>query len=284
VGDALHFGVVPSLVSGLQAAQRAAIWSVPERFILESKQFNDSCSSLAGSRDRWWSAFFPEAMATIIEALDAHASQAWNKDWQTPAWKQFLLTGDTKLLKSLPKLKPNDGLPLALIEALPLPGEMDVAGRRFLQACLAANLDTALASWLQKCAPDETAQTARFADACRIAEEIGWSRHVLAMQVLESVRPLRQMAGEPTPAGNFLLSLNDPMLYKLAAEVCRQKAFRIGIDVAVCGTRAGAMGPMAGPPSPGAGYRRFAILHLDHTVGSRSEAIHRAGGAGVRYH
>ena len=33
-------------------------------------------------------------MATIIEALDTLEPKGWWKEWQNPAWKQFIITGD----------------------------------------------------------------------------------------------------------------------------------------------------------------------------------------------
>jgi len=42
-------------------------------------------------------------MASIIEELDGLARIAWRKEWHNPAWRQFLLSGDTKLLNSIPR-------------------------------------------------------------------------------------------------------------------------------------------------------------------------------------
>ncbi len=42
-------------------------------------------------------------MASIISALETLAAKGWWREWQNPAWKQFLLTGDEKQLKKLPK-------------------------------------------------------------------------------------------------------------------------------------------------------------------------------------
>ena len=42
-------------------------------------------------------------MATIIEALETLAAKGWWKEWQNPAWKLFILTGDEKQLKRIGK-------------------------------------------------------------------------------------------------------------------------------------------------------------------------------------
>ncbi len=47
--------------------------------------------------------FEGSVMASIISALETLAAKGWWREWQNPAWKQFLLTGDEKQLKKLPK-------------------------------------------------------------------------------------------------------------------------------------------------------------------------------------
>jgi hypothetical protein len=43
-------------------------------------------------------------MATIVEALDLVGAKNWWKEWQNPAWKQFVLSGHKVLLKNPSKL------------------------------------------------------------------------------------------------------------------------------------------------------------------------------------
>jgi hypothetical protein len=108
-----------------------------------------------------------------------------------------------------------------LLRALPLPEQFDITGQRFLQACLAANLPEALGSWLRRSMPDEGAQRFQFSKACTIAEAAGYSKLLLAEQVA-GMRPLREPKdSSPTPAGQFLLALDDNTLAELAAKVCR---------------------------------------------------------------
>jgi len=74
-------------------------------------------------------------MASIVEALESVGSQRWWKEWQDPAWKQFVLTGDEKYLKKLPKFTEHGWLPPELVSALPAPSQLDENGKRFLHAC-----------------------------------------------------------------------------------------------------------------------------------------------------
>src|SRR5580658_5304853 len=113
-------------------------------------------------------------MASIIETFEMFiASKAWWKEWQNPVWKQFMLTGDAKLLNNLPQFGEHSFLPGDLLSALPSPDQIDEAGKRFLRACLKAGLVEALGAWLFRCMPDENKQRERFAAACKVAQEIG---------------------------------------------------------------------------------------------------------------
>lgn len=159
-------------------------------------------------------------MASIIEALDGLAGKLWCKEWQNPAWKQFLLTGDTKLLNFIPKFRQYSWLPNELLLALPVPDQMTETEQRFLQACVTAGLPQALGAWLRQSLPDESAQRAQFAKAHQLAEAVGCSKADFACQVTEYVRPLRGQNETPTPAGEFLLSLDEKMLGELVAKVC----------------------------------------------------------------
>lgn len=163
-------------------------------------------------------------MSTIIEALDELAGCSWQKEWQKPAFKQFVLSGDTGLLKFLPKFKGHSWLPPELLEVMPSPNEMDLTGQRLLQACLAAELPQALGSWLNDNLSDEDAQRVEFSKACEIAKAAGYSEFLLAVQLVLGVRPFRDSKdASPTPLGQFLLSLTDKMLGELVAEVCRHE-------------------------------------------------------------
>ncbi len=161
-------------------------------------------------------------MHILIQALDELLTQGWGKEWKTPAWKQFLLTGDTNRLKSLPKFNEYNYIPVTLLEAIPPPGQLDVTARRLFQACLSAGLPQALGTWLRVHMPDEKQQRERFAIACADARESGFSEAQLAVQVAECVQPLQLPIDAPTLAGKFLLSLDDKQLAKVVADVGRR--------------------------------------------------------------
>ncbi len=154
-------------------------------------------------------------MASIIEALDLLASKGWWKEWQNPAWKQFVLTGDEKHLKSLPKFRGHSWLPEELLSALPAPDKIDAGGKRFLQACRAAGHPQALGVWIQQCVTKGGRSGEEFTQACALATEIGYPKQFLAAQVAEFVRPLSEPDGSPTASGAFLLSLDDTVVEEL---------------------------------------------------------------------
>jgi Domain of unknown function (DUF4132) len=156
-------------------------------------------------------------MASVIEALEMLASKGWYKEWQSPAWKQFVLSGDEKLLKNLPKFRDHSWLPDELLSALPTPAQIDESGKRFLQACHAAGHPQALGTWIHHHAKENPVGDA-FAKGCAVILEFGCPKQFLANQVAEFVRPLRLPDGSPTAAGTFLLSLDD----KSAMEVFRK--------------------------------------------------------------
>src|SRR5438876_1736960 len=160
-------------------------------------------------------------MATIIEALDTLASKGWWKEWQNPAWKQFVLTGDDKHLKKLPKFRDHSWLPSELLSVLPDPDEIDDHGKRFLQGCHAAGHPQALGVWIQQCAMKDSPGGDQFPKACALVLELGCPKQWLATQVAEYVRPLRMPDGSPSPAGNFLLSLDDEHARELFCSVGR---------------------------------------------------------------
>src|SRR5437016_5973385 len=130
-------------------------------------------------------------MATIIEALDTLEPKGWWKEWQNPAWKQFIITGDEKHLKKLPKFTDHSWLPAELLSALPAPDQIDDSGKRFLRACHAAGHPQALGVWLQQCGLKDTPGGDQFANGCALVVDFGCPKPLLAKQVAEHVRPLR---------------------------------------------------------------------------------------------
>lgn len=158
-------------------------------------------------------------MASIIEALETLASKAWGKEWQKPAWKQFVVNGDPTLLKFLPKFKDYTWLPTELLSALPGPEQIDDHGRRFLQACHAAGHPQAIGAWLQQCMAKDAADREQFAKAAAVVLGFGCTQMELARQVTQHIRPLRQDDGSPTAAGYFLLSLDDETARELFCEI-----------------------------------------------------------------
>ena len=148
-------------------------------------------------------------MASIIEALDSLASIPWQKDWQRPAWKQFISTGDEKLLGALPKFGRHDLLPEALLAALPSPQQMDESGKRFFQACSAAQHPSVFAQWIQKWASPTGASSGQFAKACAVVMACGCTKQFLASQFVGRMCSLEIPGGSVSPVGHFLLSLEN---------------------------------------------------------------------------
>src|SRR5512138_820557 len=91
-------------------------------------------------------------MAFIITALETLAAKGWWREWQNPAWKQFLLTGDEKQLKKLPKFSDHSFLPSELLSATPGSESMDEQGKRFLRAVSFAGHPQAIGNWIQQSA------------------------------------------------------------------------------------------------------------------------------------
>ncbi len=147
-------------------------------------------------------------MASIIEALESLATKGWYKEWQKPAWKQFMLTGEEGLLNFLPRFPEHTWLPTELLSALPGPDQMDDSGRRFLRACHAAGHPEAIGVWMQQCMRKDVANEEQFSKAAALVLGFGCPRLELAKQLAKHVRPLRQPDGSPTAAGQFLLSLD----------------------------------------------------------------------------
>jgi len=162
-------------------------------------------------------------MATIIEALETLAAKGWWKEWQNPAWKQFVLTGDEKQLKKLPKFSDHSWLPAELLSALPIPSQIDDQGKRFLQACCVAEHPQAVGNWIQQRTMREGADTAEFSKACALLLTVGCPKQCLAEQVAQYVRPLCEASNAPTPAGAFLLALEQNTLKDLLSKISRSE-------------------------------------------------------------
>jgi hypothetical protein len=160
-------------------------------------------------------------MKTIIEALETVAAKGWWKEWQDPAWKQFVLTGDEKRLKKLPKFDAHSWLPPELLGALPAPGELDENGKRFLMACAAVKHPQAIGSWLR--AIHEGPAAGEFAAACALLLDMGCSKLYVAQQVAEQVRSLVATDKSPNPPGAFLLGLDDSTLGELLGRIPRSE-------------------------------------------------------------
>jgi len=148
-------------------------------------------------------------MATIVEALDLVASKNWYKEWQNPVWKEFIQTGDKSLLPKIPKFRDYSWFPAELLNALPSASQLDEGSKRFLRACHSAGHKQAVGTWIAKCNDRGTASEAEFAKACEVAIEIGCSKAFLGSQILQRVRPIVPQGGTLTPAGAFLISLDD---------------------------------------------------------------------------
>lgn len=168
-------------------------------------------------------------MASIITALETLAAKGWWKEWQNPAWKQFVLTGDEKQLKKLPKFSDHSWLPPELLSALPTPSQIDDQARRFLQACCVAEHPQAVGNWIQQRTMREGVDTAEFAKACTLLLKIGCPKLFLAEQVAQYVRPLCEASNAPTPAGDFLLALEQNTLRDLLSKISRS-AYAVDIS------------------------------------------------------
>ncbi len=162
-------------------------------------------------------------MATIIEALETLAAKGWCQEWQNPAWKHFILTGDEKQLKQLPKFTEYSWLPPELLAALPVPSQIDDRGKRFLQACCAAEHPQAIGNWIQlRTMRDDTAD-AEFAKASALLFEAGCPKLFLAEQMAKYVRPLCNSSNSPSSAGHLLLGLDDNTLTDLIGRISGSK-------------------------------------------------------------
>jgi hypothetical protein len=162
-------------------------------------------------------------MASIITALETMAAKGWWKEWRNPAWKQFVLTGDEKQLKKLPKFSDHSWVPSELLSALPAPSQIEEQGRRFLKACFVAEHPQALGNWIQQCTMQDGADADEFSKACTLLLEIGCSKLFLAEQVALYVRPLCEESNAPTPAGEFLLALDQNTLRDLLSKISRSE-------------------------------------------------------------
>lgn len=160
-------------------------------------------------------------MASIIDVLEELATKGWWKEWQNPAWKQYVVSGDEKLLKKLPKFKKHSWFSGEFLPALPGPGRIDEHGRRFLKACRAAEHPQIVGIWLQSCLDADASLPGEFDRACALLVELGCDREFVAQQVTEIVGPLCQQDGAVTPAGRFLLSLNEEELDILLRGIAR---------------------------------------------------------------
>lgn len=160
-------------------------------------------------------------MASIITALETLAAKGWWREWQNPAWKQFLLTGDEKQLKKLPKFSDHSFLPPELLSAIPGPELMDEEGKRFLSACAFAGHPQAIGNWIQRNAMQEGANADAFSRASEILLQIGCQKPFLAEQVAQYVRPLCDSSNSPSPAGGFLLGLEQSTLTDLLCKLSR---------------------------------------------------------------
>jgi len=158
-------------------------------------------------------------MVSIIETLESLAAKGWYKEWQKPAWKQFMLTGDEGLLKFLPKFPEHTWLPTELLSALPGPDQIDDGGQRFLRACHAAGHPQAIGVWMQQCVSKDATDGEQFSKAAALVLGFGCPQLELAKQLAKHVRPLRQPDGSPTAAGRFLLSLEDKTVGELYCTV-----------------------------------------------------------------
>lgn len=158
-------------------------------------------------------------MATVIEVLEKYKTQSWLKEWTNPAWKQFVLSGDEKYLKLLPRVK-SRYLPTDLSESLSAtPEGLDDHGKRFLRACVYVGLDDMMGCWINKCLSQKGAGRDCLAQAVQIAQEAGCTRAELAKQIATSVRPLRAEDGSLTAAAEFLLSLDDRLAEEMFCHV-----------------------------------------------------------------
>jgi hypothetical protein len=149
-------------------------------------------------------------MSKIVAALEAMAADKYRSQWQTPAWKQYVLSGDRKYLKALEMVVfgrfGTAYLPSELQQALPSPGATDVEGRRLIEGFVAAGFWSGVAAWLVSSVAEQPPRD-EFDAGRECLEQAGCRPARIADTTLVGHVPLVKGDGTPTSAGRFLAAL-----------------------------------------------------------------------------
>lgn len=164
-------------------------------------------------------------MATIIEILERLTS--WSSDWKHPAWKQYVLTGDQKLLKQLPDMSRWYGVDSDFLAALHLPKALDEPSRRALEAFYAARLENALGQWLGKTLAVNDESVDEYEPGCQFLKELGCSPLTIAYLTAVHVRPLLRNDRRVTSAGALLCKLKAGDLLTLVDRYAKEHQYNV---------------------------------------------------------
>ena len=153
-------------------------------------------------------------MTTSISAV-LEQQQKSSRWVSSPAWLQYLETGDEALLGDLPTFPSYSSLPDDILAALPSPDRMDEESTRFFRACIVAGHPSVMGEWLtQRGAPND-ATSDLFDRACELPLSLGCPKHILAGQVLRHSKIFEDGDGRATGPGRFLLALDEGQLTAL---------------------------------------------------------------------
>jgi hypothetical protein len=164
-------------------------------------------------------------MATIIEILERLTT--WSSDWKHPAWKQYVLTGDQKLLKQLPDMSRWYGVDSDFLAALNPPQTLDPLSRRTLEAFFAARLENGLGQWLGKSLAADVESLDEYEAGRKVLKELGCWEPTIAYLTAVHVRPLLRGNGQITSAGAALCKLKPTDLKTLVDRFSKQHEYKL---------------------------------------------------------
>lgn len=163
-------------------------------------------------------------MATIIESLEQLST--WSRDWKHPSWKQYVLTGDEKLLTQLPDMSRWYGVDEFFLTALQLPSRLDEPTRRILEAFAAAKFHNALGMWLNKSLSEDESLD-EYALACDHLRQLGCTMPTLAYLTATLARPLMRVDGQLTSAGAALCQLKPDLLMTVLDRYAKEHEYKV---------------------------------------------------------
>lgn len=158
-------------------------------------------------------------MSQLLEALDKLAQQSWNKNWQNPAIRQFVESGDERLLGSIPKLDHAWGLD----SALPVPSSWTVEAGRLLQLAVRDDIQGVYSNWLGRYCRYSNAVWSEFQPAIDLLRTAGATEKQI-FETVGSGNLWNDAANELTPAGRSLLAVGDDLLRHVIEQTWHESA------------------------------------------------------------